>query len=201
MSPDEPAAPGPDAREPGARGPNPPGPHTAGPNPPGPDPAEFDASEPDPVDPAARAAARSAPVGLAAGARSRAAWQALPLALLPLPLGGGAALLLVRAGHPAFGLGLLLGAGVGAVLALSWVLGTLVCFHRSLGALQSATLALWPVRAGGLVAALLYARARELDPGATFLGLLAAHVLGVVAEARATALLADAARAPADARS
>ena len=122
----------------------------------------------------------------------------MPAALSPLLLGGLLTLALVRVGRPAVGLGLLLGAGLGAVLAVSWVLGTLLCFHRSLTALQASTLALWPVRVGGLIGALVYARSRELDQGAVFLGLLGAHVLALVVNARTTGALARAAK---DARS
>lgn len=136
---------------------------------------------------------------------SQAALASLPLSLLPAALGALAAIVAIRADQAPLGLGLLLGGGVGAALSTSWVVGTLLCFRRSLGALQSATLALWPVRAGGVMAALWFASSRGLSVTATFFSLLAAHVLGLIAEARAITILAEAsprpAPAPPDARS
>lgn len=99
-----------------------------------------------------------------------------------------------RAGHAPIAFALLLGLAVGTALSASWLAGVLLCFHRSMSALQAATVSLWPVRVAGVIAALVYADVRGLEKGPVFVGLVVSHVAGQILQGWSTAVLADAAR-------
>lgn len=109
-------------------------------------------------------------------------------------VGGLVVIALHRTGRESLAFAFALGLGVGVALSASWLAGTLLTFHRSIGALQAATISLWPVRVGGVIAALVYADVRGLEKGPVLLGLALAHVAGQVLQGWSTGALADAAR-------
>jgi hypothetical protein len=117
--------------------------------------------------------------------RGALAWLALPGGVV-LGLAGG----LLALGHPDHALGLALGYGLGACLALSWVVGAVRRFDAPLEQLARFTLGMWPLRlvllvGGGALGIRLGAHVVTL-----VMTLFVAHAYGHVLEARAFQALA-----------
>lgn len=126
--------------------------------------------------------------------RARIARRATLGLALPAALAAVAAAALAAAGHrgPAIGVGL--GAGTGLAITASWLLGALVTFHRSGGALMGFTVGLWPLRIALLFLTAAAGTLLQAEPISLVLSLLATHIWGHVVEALTLDALAQAAR-------
>lgn len=131
-----------------------------------------------------------APTDRARIARRASFGLALPAALATSVVAG-----LFAAGHRAPAIGIALGAGAALVITASWLLGALLTFHRSGGALLGFTVGLWPVRIALIVVTAAAGMILQAEPISLVLSLVVTHVWGHVVEATTLDALVQAGKA------